>query len=311
MAAESEAIGAAAARLDEAFTRAVEMVAGHAGKVVVTGVGKSGKVAAKIAATLSSTGTPGVFLHAGEAVHGDLGLYSAGDPTILISKSGSTEELLRLIPALRERGSPLVGILGRIDSPLGRLVDVKLDASVRAEADRHNLVPTASAAVSLALGDALAIAVMERRAFTPQHFVKNHPEGQLGRNLRLTVGEVMHRRERLAVAGEETPLREVIAGMTREPLGAACVVREGVLCGLITDGDLRRALYRWEDWHKLVAWQVMTRQPVTIGVEASLQEALAMMEDRASQISVLPVVDRTGALLGLLRLHDVYQARLA
>ncbi len=311
MEAEAEAIGTAAGRLDERFVRAARILLEHRGKIVVTGIGKSGRVAEKIVATFSSTGTPAVFLHPAEAVHGDLGVYAPEDPTLMISKSGATAELLRLVSVLRDFRSPLIGILGNTSSPLASQMDVVLDASVRAEADPQNLAPTSSSAVALALGDALAMAVMQARRFTPAEFAVYHPAGQLGRNLELTVRGVMHSGDEVAWARAEDPLRQVAIAMTRRPLGAACVVDgEGRLAGLITEGDLRRAFERHEDIRPLSAGAIMTTTPSTIGPDARLHEALRLMEDRPSQIYVLPVVEPgTRRCLGLLRLHDIYHGR--
>jgi arabinose-5-phosphate isomerase len=309
---EAEAIAIAATRLDGDFLRAVHLIQNHPGKIVVTGVGKSGCVARKIAATLCSTGTPAVFLHPLEATHGDLGIYAAGDPTLLISKSGTTIELLRLVPALRQLNSSLIGILGNRMSPLGKLMDLVLDSSVRAEADPHNLTPTASTAVAAALGDALALAVMQARRLTPADFAERHPSGQLGRNLRVQVHEVMHSGDEIAWAARDSSMKSVIIAMNRRPLGAACVTGpDEQLDGLITDGDLRRALENNEDIRTVLASDVMTSHPVTISPDATLREALQLMEDRPSQISVLPVVDpRNNRCLGLVRLHDLYQTDL-
>jgi arabinose-5-phosphate isomerase len=309
---EADAIRLAAGRLDDQFLRAVDILDRHAGKTIVTGIGKSGSIARKIAATLCSTGTPAVFVHPVEASHGDLGIYAPGDPTIIISKSGTTAELLGLIPALRALQSPLIGIIGNRLSPLGKAMDVLLDSSVRAEADPHNLAPTASTAVAAALGDALALAVMQGRKLTPEHFAQRHPAGQLGRNLRVIVRDVMHSGEEVARADPETAMRSVIIAMNRWPLGAACVLdREGRLLGLITDGDLRRALESSDDILHVRARDVMTPHPVTVDPDATLQDALRLMEDRPSQISVLPVVDPASQrCLGLVRLHDLYQPDL-
>jgi arabinose-5-phosphate isomerase len=313
MEAEARAVLAAAQRLDLQFTRAVELILAQGGKVVVTGLGKSGRVGEKLVATLSSTGTPAVFLHPVEAAHGDLGIYSNGDPTILISKSGTTAELLRLVPILRQLKSPLIGILGNVKSPLSNAVDIILDASVQTEADPHNLTPTASTSVALALGDALAIALMLTRKFKPEDFAKNHPAGQLGRNLRLSVREVMKTGDQIAWAALDDPLKQVIIAMTKRPLGAACVIsQDETLMGLVTDGDLRRALQVHDDIRGLRVVDVMTKSPVTVSPSATLHEALQVMENRNSQISVLPVVEpATGRILGLLRLHDIYQAGIA
>ena len=304
---EAASLSRAACRLDGELIRAVDLILAHSGKVVLTGIGKSGHIARKIVATLCSTGTASVFLHPAEAVHGDLGIYTPGDPTVLISKNGTTAELLALVPMLREFQSPLIGILGSVTSPLAGQLDVLLDASVEREADPHNLAPTASAVTALALGHALAIALMSARHFTPEEFGRLHPGGQIGRNLRLSVGEAMHRGEEMAGVTPGASLKEVIVEMTRRPLGGACVVApDGRLAGFITDGDLRRALTNHDDIRGLRAEDAMTRTPVTIGPEATLGEALELMEQRPSQISVLPVVDEAGHALGLIRIHDIY-----
>ena len=304
---EATSLARAACRLDGELIRAVDLILAHPGKVVLTGIGKSGHIARKIVATLCSTGTASVFLHPAEAVHGDLGIYTPGDPTVLISKNGASPELLALVPMLRQFQSPLIGILGSITSPLAGQLDVLLDASVEREADPHNLAPTASAVTALAVGHALAIALMSARHFTPEEFGRFHPGGQLGRNLRLSVREAMHSGEEMAGVTPGSSLKEVIIEMTRRPLGGACVVEpDGRLAGLITDGDLRRALTNHDDIRELRAEDAMTRTPVTIGPEASLGEALELMERRPSQISVLPVVDEAGHALGLIRIHDIY-----
>lgn len=304
---EAESLAAAACRLDGELIRAVDLILSHSGKVVVTGIGKSGHIAGKIVATLCSTGTAAVFLHPAEAVHGDLGIYTPGDPTVLISRHGSSPELLSLVPLLRDFHSPLIGILGRAASPLASQLDVLLDASVQREADPHNLAPTASAVTALAIGDALVVALMCARNFTAQQFGRFHPGGQLGRNLRLRVTEVMHPSDTIALLPPEASLKQVIIAMTDRPWGAACIVAaDGILAGLITDGDLRRALTAHDDIRPLRALDVMTRSPVSIGPDATLAEALETMERRPSQISVLPVVNPSGRALGLLRLHDIY-----
>lgn len=311
--AESRAISEAAARLDNCLSQAVQLILRHEGKVIVSGVGKSGHIGQKIAATLASTGTPAVFLHASEAVHGDLGIYTPGDPSILISKSGSTGELLRLMPILRQFRSPLIVIVGNTNSPLAQQADIILNAQVDREADTLDLAPTCSSTVALAIGDALAVSLMQARRFSFQDFARFHPAGQLGRNLWLRVADVMHQGDDVAWVRLDTSLRKVIIAMTERPLGAACVVAEDFrLLGLVTDGDLRRALLTHEDIRGLRAADCMTAEPRTIDPEAGLREAIRLMEDRRSQISVLPVVDpRTGRCLGLIRIHDIYQPELA
>jgi arabinose-5-phosphate isomerase len=304
---EAASISQAACRLNGDLIRAVDLILAHPGKVVVTGIGKSGHIARKIVATLCSTGSAAVFLHPAEAVHGDLGIYTPGDPTILISKNGASAELMSLVPLLHDFHSPRIGILGNTASPLAARMDVLLDASVEREADPNNLAPTASAVTALAIGDALAIALMRARNFTPEEFGRFHPGGQLGRNLRLCVSQAMHGREEIALVSPSASLKETIIAMTRYPLGGACVVDpDGRLAGFITDGDLRRALTNHDDIRKLRAEDVMTRTPVTTGPHATLAEALERMEQRPSQISVLPVVDETGRALGLLRIHDIF-----
>lgn len=308
---EADALHVAAGRLDGGLSRAVEILLAHSGKIVVSGMGKSGHIGQKIAATLSSTGSPAVFLHPAEAVHGDLGIYSPGDPTIFISKSGATLELLRLLPILREFRSPIIGILGNLNATLAREADVVLDASVSREADPLDLAPTASTTVALALGDALAAALMQARGFQPQDFARLHPAGQLGRNLWLHVADVMHKREQIACVAPEVSLKEVVIALTRFPLGAACVLDDrNRLVGIVTDGDVRRALQHSDDIRALQAGQVMTANPTTVQAQASLIAAVNLMEKRSSQISVLPVLDDDGALAGLLRIHDIYQAGL-
>jgi len=308
--AEASALAELATRLDGAFTQTVDLIAAHPGKVVLCGVGKSGLIGQKIAATLCSTGTPAIFLHAADAVHGDLGILQPGDPVILLSRSGTTAELVRLIPVLRSFKSPIIAIVGNTQSPLATQADVVLDIGARPEADPLGLVPTTSALLTLALGDALAAALMTKRGFGPSDFARFHPAGQLGRNLSLTVGEALQPLERCAVAKPGDSLRDTVIAMTRHPHGAACVLAaDGTLAGLITDGDLRRALGRGVDLNSARAADIMTVNPIRAHAPMSLAEAARIMEDRPSQISVLPVTDAaTGRCLGLIRIHDIYQA---
>ncbi|NWF84304.1 MAG: KpsF/GutQ family sugar-phosphate isomerase [Bryobacteraceae bacterium] len=306
---EAHALHRTAARLDGNFELALEILLDSPGKVILTGIGKSGLAARVLSATFCAMGVPSVYLHPAEAVHGDLGVYSPGDPTILISNSGATEELTRLVPLLRRFESKLVVITGQPASALGLAADAVLDASVEREADPHDLVPTASVIAALAVGHALAVAMAARRGFSPREFGALHPGGQLGWVLNRRVGEVMHSGVEVPWVRPADPLKQALIEMTRKPLGAACALDgEGRLAGLLTDGDLRRAVERHDDIRALTVGGVMTQRPVVIGPDATLRDALRLMEDRPRQLSVLPVVDETGRALGLLRLHDLFQA---
>ena len=308
MQAEAAAIQIAAERLDGAFERALDLILESGSKLVICGIGKSGHIGTKLAATLSSCGIPSVFLHAAEAIHGDLGVYQPGDPTIVLSKSGSTAEVLRLLPMFKKLKSPVIAIVGNMDSPIAAAADVVLDGSVEREADPLNLMPTSSSTVSLAIGDALAAALVKARDFTKEEFASYHPGGQLGRNLLMTVGEVMHVADQIACVSAEETLREVVIRMTKFPFGAACIV-DGAngLAGIITDGDIRRILSQDGDILNFKVGDCMTKSPISTHPNVPLGDAVRTMEDRSSQISVLPVVAESGELLGLLRLHDAYQ----
>jgi arabinose-5-phosphate isomerase len=300
----------AAARLSDSFREAVRLIASHSGKIIVTGLGKSGRVAEKLAATFSSTGTPAVFLHAGEALHGDSGVVSPSDPVIAISNRGSSPELLRLVWMLAKT-SPIIAIVGDSKSRLAKASTLVLDAEVEAESDPYNLVPSASCSVALALGDALAIAVMMKKGFNPRQFATRHPSGELGRLLTRTVRESMLGCEEVARIAPETMLRDVLIEMTRFPTGAACVVgADGKLQGLITDGDIRRCLEQFPDIHSVAASKMMTRSPIVVNPDATLFEAAQLMENRPRQLSVLPVAEPDGPLIGLIRLHDVVRAQI-
>lgn len=309
MQAEAAAIQLAAERLDESFERALDIILESKSKLVVCGIGKSGRIGNKLAATLSSCGIPSVFLHAAEAIHGDLGVYQPGDPTIVLSKSGSTAEVLRLMPMFKKFASPVIAIVGNVDSPIAKAADVVLDSSVESEADPLNLMPTTSSTVSLAIGDGLAAALVQARDFTKEEFATYHPGGQLGRNLLLTVQDVMHPVEQVACAQIDETLRDIVIRMTEFPLGAACVLdADGGLLGIITDGDIRRLLSKKGDILSLKASKCMTEGPVATRSGMSLGDAVRIMESRNSQISVLPVLADDGSrLIGLIRLHDAYQ----
>lgn len=307
--AEAQALLEMSKLLDDQLSKAVDVILRHKGKVVLLGMGKSGHIAQKIAATLSSTGTPAVYLHPAEALHGDLGIYHPGDPTILLSKSGTTTEIMRLMPTLRQFKSPIIAIVGDRNSPIAQRSDIVLDAMVTREADPLGIVPTSSAIVSMAMGDVLTSVLMKKRRFQHKDFALFHPGGQLGRNLLYTVDEVMHKLGSTGIVNQWQSLKEVVCAMTNFPLGAACVVdKEGLLLGIITDGDIRRLLLKEGDVRQLTAGEIMTKNPVSAYPKMLLADALKLMEDRKSKISVLPVIEQAHKkLLGLIRLHDVYQ----
>lgn len=291
--------------LGEGFASAVQMIAG-ARKVVLTGVGKSGLVARKISATFSSIGVPSIFLHPVEALHGDIGIVERNDVVIMLSKSGTTDELIRLIPFLRARQVKIISILGNINSFISRQSDVTLNGYVEVEACPLNIAPTSSTIVAMAIGDALAVCTMRFNKTTVEDFSRQHPLGQIGRNITLQVKDVMHSGEDLPAAALGTGFRSAIITMSKHALGCVCVIDDdGKLCGLITDGDLRRALERHDDIRDLTVDMVMTKNPVRTSPEALLGEALSTMEQRPSQISVLPVVDKHSTCLGVIRLHDI------
>lgn len=301
----------AADRVSESIVDAAKLIDNHNGKVMICGLGKSGLIAQKIAATFCSVGRKAVFLHAVDALHGDLGIFEAGDPTIVISKSGSTEEIVRLIPILKEFESPLIGIVGNMNSSIIDDLDIVLDASVDNEADPLGIVPTSSTTLTLSIGDALAGVLMSVKGFNKNDFARYHPSGSLGKRLLLTVENIMQHISNVAVVNMTDKLRKVVIAMTEKPNGAAIVKCKNDGFGLITDGDLRRCLAKGEDIDLLDAERIMTTDPVSISSNSSVDNALKLMEDRRSQISVLPVVsEENGECLGLIRLHDIYQTRL-
>ncbi|HWP35320.1 MAG TPA: KpsF/GutQ family sugar-phosphate isomerase [Thermodesulfobacteriota bacterium] len=310
---EAAAINELIGRLDGRFDRAVELVLGCPGKVVVTGIGKSGLIGQKIASTLASTGTPAFFLHPVEGVHGDVGVLHRNDVVVAISYSGETEEVIRLLPLLRRLGLPLIAMTGRPESTLGRAADVVLDCSVRQEACPFNLAPTASTTATLALGDALAMAVMARRGFKAEDFALLHPGGTLGRRLLLTVADLMHTGEAVPRVRPDTPMREVLFEISSKMLGVTGVVDEaGRLVGVITDGDLRRGLEAHGDgFLGRLAGEVMTRHPRRIEKDALAAQALRLMEENVPRpITSLFVVDKPGddVPVGIIHLHDLLRA---
>ena len=305
LAIEARAIENLIQRLDERFSRAVELVSKCRGRVVVTGMGKSGIICRKIAATLNSTGTPSLFLHPAEALHGDLGMVVKDDVVIAVSNSGETEELLQLLESWKRLSVPLISLLGRTRSTLGEASDVVLDVSVDEEACPMGLAPTASTTALLALGDALAMAVLEQKGFTSEDFAVLHPRGQLGFKLR-RVENLMHSGEELPLVRTTTPMRDVIYEMSRKGLGVTSVVDErGRLVGVISDGDLRRQLEKDELILGKKAVDCMTRNPVTIDRQELATRALALMEER--KITSLLVPDEVGGIAGIIHLHDLWR----
>jgi arabinose-5-phosphate isomerase len=311
---EAAAIESLAGRIDRGdVERAIELLANCRGKIVVLGLGKSGIIAQKIAATMTSTGTAAIYLHPSDALHGGLGIIGEGDAVIALSNSGETDEVVALLPVLAQRQVPVIAILGKLDSTLARRADVVLDASVPAEACPFNLAPTTSTTVALAIGDALALTLMEVKGWTEADFAQNHPAGQLGKRLTLRVADLMHGGDEHPKLAPGAKWLEIIAAITKGGLGAANVIDEdGGLAGIITDGDLRRAVAtrRPDELETLDCVAMMTRQPVLASPELLAYDALRLMEDRPAQISVLPVVDAEGKCVGLIRLHDIVRSGL-
>lgn len=306
--AEAAGIEALARRLGEPFEQAVALLLGSRGRVVLTGMGKSGLVARKIAATLSSTGTPSLFLHPSEALHGDLGVIVRGDIVLALSQSGETVELVRLLETIRRLGGRLVALTGKTDSTLAREADVLLDTSVPEEGCPLDLAPMASTTAALALGDALAAALMTARGFSADDFARLHPGGGLGRRL-ARVRQMMHTGDAVPRVGPDAALREVIVEMSRKRLGCTTVVDgSGRLLGIITDGDLRRLLQREGDPLDETAAAVMTPEPVTIDPDTLASAALAILEER--KITMIPVVAADGTVEGLIQIHDLWGTQL-
>lgn len=308
---ESAAIDRASSRLDaEQVARAVDLIGSCTGKIILAGVGKSGVIAQKIAQTLTSTGTMAVFLHPSDALHGGLGVVASGDVVMALSNSGETDELLAVLPTLKQRGVAIISIAGSLDSTLARQADVVLDASVDKEACPLNLAPTASTTVALAIGDAVAIAVMSAKGHSSAEFAANHPAGQLGKRLTIRVEDLMQPSPNVA---PEAGWLDVVKEISNHALGGVNVVDASArLVGIVTDGDLRRTIERTqpEQLSSLLASSMMTDGPVTVSPAMLAFDALKIMEDRPSQISVLPVVDEQGVAVGLLRLHDIVRAGL-
>jgi arabinose-5-phosphate isomerase len=309
LAIEERALGALGARIDASFARACRLCLNCPGRVVVTGMGKSGHIARKIASTLASTGTPAFFLHPAEAGHGDLGMITRTDVVLALSNSGETPEVVELVPHLKRLGVPLIVMTGKPDSTLAQAAEVALDVAVTEEACPLNLAPTASTTAALAMGDALSVAVLEARGFTAQDFARSHPGGSLGRRLLLHVEDLMRTGAALPRVLPTAPLSAGLIEMSAKGLGMTVVVDAGErILGVFTDGDLRRALETQIDVHTTRMGAVMTAGPKTIGPRELAAEAVHLME--LHRITALPVADAQGRLVGALNVHDLFRARV-
>ncbi len=304
---EARALNALAERIGDDFVLACEYLLGCEGRIVVLGMGKSGHIGGKIAATLASTGSPAFFVHPGEASHGDLGMITPKDVVMAFSNSGETEEILTILPLIKRLGVPLIALTGNPPSTLGRAADVHVDVSVAEEACPLGLAPTASTTAALAMGDALAVALLEARGFTADDFARSHPGGRLGRRLLLLIRDIMHSGDALPRVTPDVRVVDALMEMSRKGLGMTAVVdSEGRLVGVFTDGDVRRALDSGVDVHKATIDTVMSRGCKTVGPEDLAAEALNLMETH--KISALLVVDENNALVGALNMHDLLRA---
>ncbi|MCC7247043.1 MAG: KpsF/GutQ family sugar-phosphate isomerase [Lysobacter sp.] len=307
---EREGLAAVAARIDGQFSAVCRTLLACSGRVVCLGMGKSGHIARKIAATLASTGTPAFYVHPGEAGHGDLGMITDRDAVLALSYSGESDEILTVLPVLKRQGNPLIAMTGRPQSTLAREADLHLDVSVPAEACPLALAPTASTTAALAMGDALAVALLEARGFTSEDFARSHPAGALGRRLLLHIADVMHAGDEIPRVGADATLSDALLEMSRKRLGMTAVTdAEGVLLGLYTDGDLRRSLAdSATDVRTTRIDRVMTRTPVTIDADALAVEAAQLMETH--KINALLVIDGERRVVGALNIHDLLRARV-
>ncbi len=304
---ESHAVMQLKSRLDESFIRACQLCLETEGRVVVTGMGKSGHIGGKIAATLASTGTPSFFMHPAEASHGDLGMITAHDLLLAVSYSGETDEVVTILPLIKRMGAKLITLTGNAKSTLAQAADVHLDVSVSEEACPLNLAPTASTTATLAMGDALAVALLESRGFTAEDFALSHPSGSLGKRLLLRVADVMHTGDKIPSVTEDVSLSAGLLEMTEKGLGMTAIVDRGQhVIGVFTDGDLRRALDQGIDVHKTTMQSVMHRDCVVTGPDILAAEAVHVMDER--KITALLVVDNDNVLVGALNVHDLFRA---
>jgi arabinose-5-phosphate isomerase len=307
---EAEAIQALVPKLDDRFVAAVRALRACTGRVIVTGMGKSGLIGRKIAATFASTGTPAYFLHPAEGVHGDLGMLARGDVVLALSNSGETDELLAILPGVKRLGVPTILMTGRGDSAIARLCEIVIDVGVPQEACPLNLAPTSSTTAALAIGDALAMALLELRGLRPEDYAALHPRGALGWRSLVRVVDLMHEGEAMPMVADDAIMKDVIEEMTRKGLGMTLVVdRAARVTGVITDGDLRRLLLRGEPLGAQRAGDVATRTPKTIAAEALASEALDVME-RSGPITSLVVLDAARRPVGVIHLHDILRAKI-
>ncbi|QEP42139.1 KpsF/GutQ family sugar-phosphate isomerase [Ectothiorhodospiraceae bacterium BW-2] len=307
--AELSAVEALKTQLADSFIHACELMLSCRGRVVVTGMGKSGHIGGKIAATLASTGTPAFFVHPGEASHGDLGMITAADVVLALSNSGATDEILTILPVIKRLGVPLIAMTGHPDSPLAREANSHITIHVEREACPHNLAPTSSTTAALVMGDAMAVVLLQSRNFSAEDFARSHPAGSLGRRLLLTVADLMHTQKSIPQVEPETTVGESLIEMSHKGLGMTNIVdNTGQLCGIFTDGDLRRLLDHGHiEFYQQPISSVMQRQFTTIPPNKLAAEALALMERK--RINALPVVDK-GELVGTLNMHDLLRARV-
>ena len=309
---EMNSIGGLIKKLDTNFVKAVELIFDCKGRIIVTGIGKSGLVGRKIASTLASTGTPSLFLDPIEGMHGDLGMIMKGDIGLIISNSGKAEEIIKIIPTLKKMGIKIILLTGRPTSTLANFSDIVIDVKVEREACPFNLAPTASSTTTLAVGDALAVVLLKKRGFRPENFAFLHPGGYLGKKLLLKVDDVMHPGNDNPVIFEEKNMRDAIIEITSKQLGAVSIINnKGILVGIITDGDLRRAIEKYDKLLEKKAKEIMTKNPIVIESGKLAAEAVYIMEDRPSQIMVLPVVDKDRRPIGMLRIHDLVKKGMA
>ncbi len=307
IAIEAQAVARLSDRIDENFARACHIMLACQGRIVVLGMGKSGHIGGKIAATLASTGSPAFFVHPAEASHGDLGMITPKDVVLALSNSGEADEILTILPIIKRLGVPLIGLTGNADSTLARSATVNIDVGVEQEACPLGLSPTASTTAALAMGDALAVSLLDFRGFTVEDFARSHPAGRLGRRLLLLIDDVMHTGNQVPCNAPEDPLHEALVEMTRTSLGMTVVVdASGRVEGIFTDGDLRRVLDRRIDVHTIPVREVMTRDCKTVHPGILAAEALHLMEEH--KINALPVVDENHILLGALNMHDLLRA---